>query len=395
MESMGVVLRNTFLEFSEYVPDRGLGRSRAQSDVSHLLSREWQVAKISMRDVPSLSRMPTKDSPGRSSSITEVPSPRPAAWLDGDGDDDDDDEDEEYDTSLVAGIGGSSLLPARPRGSLTDAAYDLKRTPVQVSPVTHAKHETAKRNSDLGDLTEIMDELDESSFKQDENTRTAIEWHHFQKPSTVPEVLASPLPRAGKKKRRGHRNRGHPDVDQAITDAHRVSCSTGPSPQAPKQAPRSDASVFPAPPSLDATTVVLKNIPPEFDSAMLVQLFDQQGFHSLYDYIYLPVGFQDGVNLGYAFVDLTSHDNALRFVEAFHGFWSWRGKFGEITWAHPCQGLNAHVERYRNSPVMHPSVPDSFKPMVFQDGQRVAFPKPTKPLGPPKGVSRRHVGTMG
>jgi len=128
MESMGVVLRNTFLEFSEYVPDRGLGRSRAQSDVSHLLSREWQVAKISMRDVPSLSRMPTKDSPGRSSSITEVPSPRPAAWLDGDGDDDDDDEDEEYDTSLVAGIGGSSLLPARPRGSLTDAAYDLKRT---------------------------------------------------------------------------------------------------------------------------------------------------------------------------------------------------------------------------------------------------------------------------
>ena len=29
---------------------------------------------------------------------------------------------------------------------------------------------------------------------------------------------------------------------------------------------------------------------------------------------------------------------------------------------------------YRNSPVMHPTVPETFKPMLFADGEQVAFP---------------------
>lgn len=130
---------------------------------------------------------------------------------------------------------------------------------------------------------------------------------------------------------------------------------------------------------------------------MLVKLFEKEGFHERFDYIYMPVGFQDGVNLGYAFVNLISHEDALDFARVFHGFWTYRAGSarGEITWAHPCQGFASHVERYRNSPVMHPSVPDAYKPMIFKNGQRVPFPKPTKPLGQPKGVSRRHVASMG
>ena len=30
----------------------------------------------------------------------------------------------------------------------------------------------------------------------------------------------------------------------------------------------------------------------------------------------------------------------------------------------------AHVERYKNSPVMHKSVPDEYKPAIFKDGVR-------------------------
>ena len=30
----------------------------------------------------------------------------------------------------------------------------------------------------------------------------------------------------------------------------------------------------------------------------------------------------------------------------------------------------AHVERYKNSPVMHKSVPDEYKPVIFADGVR-------------------------
>ena len=31
---------------------------------------------------------------------------------------------------------------------------------------------------------------------------------------------------------------------------------------------------------------------------------------------------------------------------------------------------------YRNSPVMHPMVPETFKPMLFVEGEKVPFPAP-------------------
>jgi hypothetical protein len=52
------------------------------------------------------------------------------------------------------------------------------------------------------------------------------------------------------------------------------------------------------------------------------------------------------------------------FTSFFFGFPSWDICFSvtrqvcEVRWSGPHQGLEAHVERYRNSPVMHKSVPD-------------------------------------
>jgi hypothetical protein len=70
-------------------------------------------------------------------------------------------------------------------------------------------------------------------------------------------------------------------------------------------------------------------------------------------------------------------------MEKHQGYSDWgvrsgNSKAAEIAWSQACQGKQAHVERYRDSPVMHPSVPDEFKPAVFENGQREVFPDPIK-----------------
>mmetsp|Transcript_26699 Transcript_26699/g.84720 ORF Transcript_26699/g.84720 Transcript_26699/m.84720 type:complete len:396 (-) Transcript_26699:255-1442(-) len=135
------------------------------------------------------------------------------------------------------------------------------------------------------------------------------------------------------------------------------------------------------------TTVMLRNIPNRYTQGMLLALLDEHNFKSNYDFVYLPMDFRNGVNLGYAFVNLLSHQDALRFMEAFQGFARWffdSAKVCEVSWAHPHQGLHEHVERYRNSPVMHPTMPEEYKPMIFKDGERVPFPAPTKAIRAPK-----------
>merc|ERR1712135_260650 len=108
---------------------------------------------------------------------------------------------------------------------------------------------------------------------------------------------------------------------------------------------------------------------------------DRARISRLYDFVYLPMDFRNGVNLGYAFVNLITNEDALHFMQVFQGFSKWfvdSVKVCEVSWAHPHQGRHQHVERYRNSPVMHPSMPDDYKPMVFKKGMRVPFPPPTK-----------------
>lgn len=137
------------------------------------------------------------------------------------------------------------------------------------------------------------------------------------------------------------------------------------------------------------TTVMFRNIPDQYTSGSLLALLDEHKFQTKYNFVYLPMDFGKGVNLGYAFVNLISHQEAVNFKSVFHGFRGWRfepkaSDAGEVSWAHPHQGWEEHVERYRNSPVMHPSMPDEYKPMIFQHGARVTFPQPNKVIKAPK-----------
>lgn len=146
----------------------------------------------------------------------------------------------------------------------------------------------------------------------------------------------------------------------------------------------------PAPPSCSEssrTTVMLRNLPNNYSRSMLLNLMDSEGFEKLYDFIYLPIDFKTKASLGYAFVNLTDNESANRFRLRFDGFSEWilpTRKVCGVSWSGPHQGLDAHIERYRNSPVMHEAVPDMYKPVLFKDGSVVAFPPPTKTLRAPR-----------
>lgn len=135
------------------------------------------------------------------------------------------------------------------------------------------------------------------------------------------------------------------------------------------------------------TTVMLRNLPNNYSRAMLLTMLDDEGFAGQYNFLYLPMDFQSRACLGYAFVNLVDPSVVPRFWSTFLGYSKWvlpSKKVCGVSWSGPHQGLEAHVERYRNSPVMHATVPDEYKPVVFQGCVRVEFPPPTKVPRPPR-----------
>lgn len=136
------------------------------------------------------------------------------------------------------------------------------------------------------------------------------------------------------------------------------------------------------------TTVIMKKVPKSFTRPMLLSLLNNNGFKAKYDFLYLPVDFDRKHGTGCAFINFISQEVAETFMAHFHGYEDWgvqcsETKVADVSWSSACQGRQAHIERYRHSPVMHPSVPDEFKPMLFRDGRRVDFPRaPRLPKAP-------------
>mmetsp|Transcript_14796 Transcript_14796/g.42012 ORF Transcript_14796/g.42012 Transcript_14796/m.42012 type:complete len:501 (+) Transcript_14796:34-1536(+) len=141
----------------------------------------------------------------------------------------------------------------------------------------------------------------------------------------------------------------------------------------------------------DRTTVVIRNLPPNYSRASLLELLDAHGFAGKYDFVYMPLEFGSGTTFGFAFVNLTGPEHAAHFKTVFDGFSSWQvpcEREAAVGWSWS-QGYQAHVDRYRNSPVMHDAMPDDCKPIVFASGARAAFPPPTKRVPPLKRQRRR------
>lgn len=153
-------------------------------------------------------------------------------------------------------------------------------------------------------------------------------------------------------------------------------------PEAPSTAARAEE---PDLPEQERTTVVFRNVPREWTRVDLTDLLNREGFRGRFDFAHVPVSFQDMSNLGYALVNLVSHHDAKRLLEHFEEATSEQSLVA--AWSSPTQGLQVHVDRYRNSPLMHESIAEQYKPAVFQQGRLVVFPEPTKSIRAPR---RRH-----
>jgi len=75
--------------------------------------------------------------------------------------------------------------------------------------------------------------------------------------------------------------------------------------------------------SAPATTVLMRNLPPDLTHALLTKEMNKKGFAGLYDFVHLPLEGRSKKCLGYAYVSLTAMEHKGRFTEVFHGFKGW------------------------------------------------------------------------
>jgi hypothetical protein len=142
-----------------------------------------------------------------------------------------------------------------------------------------------------------------------------------------------------------------------------------------------------AQPSEGQTTFMIRGLPHSLTRRQLEELLDAEGFAARYNFIYLPADLDVGTCFGYGFVNLVNPEDAPKFVERFQGFNKWTKASPERAAVHTSealQGIDALIERYRNSPLMHRSVPQRLRPAIYSNGARVNFPRPTTCLRPPR-----------
>jgi len=149
-------------------------------------------------------------------------------------------------------------------------------------------------------------------------------------------------------------------------------------------------------PQPQVTCMMLRNIPNFFNRAMLEELLDEEGFERCYNFIYLPAELSKRSCFGWAFINLVTPSVAQSFYKHFNGF-KWPGKAAAVE-----EGrghgvtLATLIDRYRNSPIMHESVPDDLRPTLYENGVRIPFPEASAELEAPltrrskrQGASRR------
>ncbi|XP_038891891.1 protein terminal ear1 [Benincasa hispida] len=140
------------------------------------------------------------------------------------------------------------------------------------------------------------------------------------------------------------------------------------------------------------TTVMIKNIPNKYSQKLLLNMLDNHCIHcneqmgddhnqplSSYDFVYLPIDFNNNCNVGYGFVNMTSPEATWRLYKAFH-LQPWEvfnsRKICEVTYAR-VQGLESLKEHFKNS--KFPCEMDHYLPVVFsppRNGRQLTEPLP-------------------
>jgi hypothetical protein len=136
----------------------------------------------------------------------------------------------------------------------------------------------------------------------------------------------------------------------------------------------------------ERTTLLIKRLPDKCTRDLLCAMLDAAGFAGRYDFVYLPVNFKTSQPFQYGMVNFVSSNDALVALDSLNTTTpQWPQHLPaaaavEAAWCTKSQGLRNQVELYRNSPVMHHSVPDVCKPILLRNGVRIPFPAPTARL---------------
>jgi hypothetical protein len=126
----------------------------------------------------------------------------------------------------------------------------------------------------------------------------------------------------------------------------------------------------------ERTTLVLRKLPKSETRTSMLEKLDKAGLKGLYDFVYLPMDFKKGKIFGHTIVNFITNESAERASSHFSG----AGVASE--WSEQHQGYDALIQRYRDSPIMHESMPEASKPLVFSNGLVAPFPSPTKEIQP-------------
>lgn len=109
--------------------------------------------------------------------------------------------------------------------------------------------------------------------------------------------------------------------------------------------------------SVPITTMMLKNIPCRKSQEEVMQHMDQNGFSNRYDFFYLPKDVKFRANLGYAFINFLTPDDASAFAQTMGGYrFNGSGSTKEcvIVPAH-VQGLVNNLAAFKRTEVMRSS----------------------------------------
>lgn len=133
------------------------------------------------------------------------------------------------------------------------------------------------------------------------------------------------------------------------------------------------------------TTLMVRNLPADLPQQEFVRRFVERGYSGLFDFVYMPMNLRKPGNFGYAFINFTSNAVAMEvMMQTPHRPEHDQSEGWMSAWS-TCQGLLANIERYRNSPLMHDTVPVECRPALYnQIGDHVQFPQPTKVISKPR-----------
>merc|ERR1711874_935069 len=113
-----------------------------------------------------------------------------------------------------------------------------------------------------------------------------------------------------------------------------------------------------------STTMMLRKLPRHFTIERLISVLNSENLRGSYDFLYLPRDMRTFKSFTYCFINWLTPALAQAAMDRFNGY-KLDGAVLATQWVVDGYGLDTQIEKHRNKPYMHPSVPQEFKPMKF------------------------------